>query len=57
MDASSKTSIVLAKALLLLCVLIVVAIFLMKAPLTSSIARVQGERKIIQRSEGRKVGT
>jgi hypothetical protein len=44
MDSSTKTSAVLAKTLVLLFVLIMVAIFLMKPPLTSSTSRVQGER-------------
>jgi hypothetical protein len=46
MDASSKTSTVLAKTLLLLFVLIMVAIFLMKPSLTSSTSRVQEERVV-----------
>ena len=50
----SKTSIVFAKTLVLLFVLIMVAIFLMKPPLTSSIARVQQER-ILENSVPRHV--
>src|SRR5881394_75142 len=44
MDAQTKTSALFAKSLLLLFALLMVGIFLMKAPVTSSIARVQEER-------------
>jgi hypothetical protein len=44
MNSPSKTSFVLAKTVLLLFVLSMLAIFLMRAPLPSSIARAQGER-------------
>ncbi len=44
MASSTKTSIVFAKTLLLLFVVIMVAIFLMKPTLTSSIARAQEQR-------------
>lgn len=46
MDATSNTSAVVAKALLLFFALIMVGIFLMKAQLTSSFASVQEERLI-----------
>lgn len=44
METSARASAVVAKILLLLFVLGMVTVFLMKAPLTSSIARLQGER-------------
>jgi hypothetical protein len=44
MDSSSKTSVLLAKTFLLFFVLILLAIFLIKPPLISSVARAQGER-------------
>lgn len=45
MDARTKTSAMAAKTVLLLFTLIVVALFLVKAPLSASVARGQGERQ------------